>query len=177
MSEQDFNDLHSAYPKEITQENFQSTINSLKESSKYVLNGANSKWIAGLIELSKEMHRGIMDNSADSFNYSFEEIEEWQFETAAVIANEVCAKNFEGGTDNAILVLEVHFYNLDILYEFYPDLVISNLLMSCLLIGLPQSFKDQNEDDGASSEDQSNEIISEASKRASRRLEERSRTQ
>ena len=126
MSEQDFNDLHSAYPKEITQENFQSTINSLKESSKYVLNGANSKWITGLIELSKEMHRGIMDNSADSFNYSFEEIEEWQFETAAVIANEVCSKNFEGGTDNAILVLEVHFCNLDILYEFYPDFVIFN---------------------------------------------------
>ena len=175
MSNEELSDIYLIYPKEITQENYELVLDSLIENSKNKINGPNSQWISGLIELSKKMHKDIMTNSADIFNYSFDEIEEWQFVSAAAIANEVCAKNHNEGTESSICLLEEHFYNLDILYEYYPNLLVSNLLMSCLLIGLPQSFKDGSDFDGSDLEEKSNELIDEASKRADKKFEERSR--
>ena len=123
----------------------EATLERLKEYSKNQLNGSNSKWIKNLIKFNKDMTLKIYESDPSAWNSHPSEIEDWEFEVAAVLANDICGNNNIKGEDVAIEVLTRYFYSLDLLEKFQPILMIGRLLTGALIVGLPQSFK-QDED-------------------------------
>ena len=143
----------------------EATLERLKEYSKNQLNGSNSKWIKNINEFNKDMTLKIYESDPSAWNSHPSEIEDWEFEVAAVLANDICGNNNIKGEEVAIEVLTRYFFSLDLLEKFQPILMIGRLLTGALIVGLPQSFKqaeDINPEDESLIEKKSNKIIDNA---------------
>ena len=143
----------------------EATLERLKEYSKNQLNGSNSKWIKNLIKFNKDMTLKIYESDPSAWNSHPSEIEDWEFEVAAVLANDICGNNNIKGEEVAIEVLTRYFYSLDLLEKFQPILMIGRLLTGALIVGLPQSFKQEEDIDPEEEsliEKKANKIIDDA---------------